>query len=521
MKKNYLLTLLCLISFSCTNEEPFWKENSSNSNDSNQEIHLRPITNGPYNVLGYAYDVTGEYLGPYEAKFAVIDIDAFKRDHSGYLYTNDIGFTKNEYYSGATAKDFVKEIESKTNYHNSISIFDGSDKDKNEIFTGNITQKGEYKDKYTYSSKYAFSRADVKKTIRRVYMDTDVTTLSRYLTENFKTDVDKLIAGRLSADSFVSKYGTHVLTDITIGGRLNFLYRSTIVSEENYSKKKNIVESGLKVFLNHLKLENTTTIEGESITSLNEKNASWQCKIESYGGTYSGIGQTSFSSETGYPSISINTGEWEKTIQTENAALTDINWEKAYPIYEFISNSSIKTKVKVAVRNYIQSKKLEVKELLPLYRLYRSEGQNSFYTTSWAEVDMYIRKYNYYLDNVQTQYVQGYVFKNQEPGTLPLYRLYHATARNSFYTTSLAEANTYINQWGYYFDDVITGRIQGYVYPTQKDNTVALYRLYHSGAQNSFLTSSLEEANTYIYQWGYYVDSPQKEYAYLFPYGNK
>lgn len=100
---------------------------------------------------------------------------------------------------------------------------------------------------------------------------------------------------------------------------------------------------------------------------------------------------------------------------------------------------------------------------VPIYRLYKSSTKNSYYTTSWDEVqDMQKKGYNY--DNFKTSYIQGYIYKNEMPGTVPLYRLYKGSVRNTFYTTSSAEVK-YMQNMGYALDPEKIGYIIGYMLP--------------------------------------------------------
>ena len=94
---------------------------------------------------------------------------------------------------------------------------------------------------------------------------------------------------------------------------------------------------------------------------------------------------------------------------------------------------------------------------IPLFRLYGADSTDYFYTTSTAQRDQELGTGKYV-----SQGVTGYVYPNQECGTVPLFRV-HLKQNNmnfNFYTTDQAEVDDFVNMLGY--DNV--GTI-GYVNP--------------------------------------------------------
>ena len=104
---------------------------------------------------------------------------------------------------------------------------------------------------------------------------------------------------------------------------------------------------------------------------------------------------------------------------------------------------------------------------VPLYRLYN--GSDHFYTTSAAERDTADANDGYHFEEIAC-----YVYDSQQPGTVPLYRLYNGS--DHFYTTSAAERDTADANDGYHFEEIAC-----YVYDSQQPGTVPLYRLYNDG----------------------------------------
>ncbi|NDO61716.1 hypothetical protein FMM78_19210 [Bacteroides caecimuris] len=99
-----------------------------------------------------------------------------------------------------------------------------------------------------------------------------------------------------------------------------------------------------------------------------------------HGGTNSGLNYSLTSTE-GLTSIQFSKTQWEESINDKNAALVDINWNKTFPIYEFISDVAKKQQIKKAVENYLEGKKLQTMSLIPMYTLYDMNVYDCLYTT--------------------------------------------------------------------------------------------------------------------------------------------
>lgn len=84
-------------------------------------------------------------------------------------------------------------------------------------------------------------------------------------------------------DEFVQTYGTHVLLDISIGGRIQFNYRSTIFETSNAVDKKRIVEAGVKFTIGIFGADFSNSYTQQEVITSNQKNATWNTEIEFFG----------------------------------------------------------------------------------------------------------------------------------------------------------------------------------------------------------------------------------------------
>ena len=337
--------------------------------------------------------------------------------------------------------------------------------------------------KYSYSSKYSFAKAEVTKKQRKYFVDADVELLSRYLSSNFVSDL-----GKYSADQIVAKYGTHVLTNITVGGSYIAYYKSAIIEENTGTEKKQTVSAGAKYNMSKVGLDFDGTWSTTTITEANKKNSDWTCTIQCVGGTTSGTTITLAPNQG--PTTTINIGAWSQSVDDTHSRLVDVDWNATYPIYDLVSDPVKKADLKLAVEKYINSKKISVIKLVTLYQLYWPKGVNCHWCTSWSEVLRYKNEGHEYSG------VFGYICAEEEPGTLPLYRMYWSKGRNSHYITSWAEVRKFQNE-GHEYQGIV-----GYIYTWNEVNTIPVYSLYYPKGRDSHYLTDKAEVDRFIRERG-------------------
>lgn len=480
MKKRISLLSLCLGLFiaACTDSSGF----EDLQNFSEKEVMPRAAGDGIYDVLGYGYDITSDYLGEASVHQPVLDVEAFIRDNKGCFDNPFIGTIEQKVTAGEDAWSFLQQTISNTNFSGSVAAMGKSDTSKG-FFSGSITTGFKSDSKYSYSSKYSFARAEVIKKQRQYLLYTNAETLSRYLSSNFIADLNKY-----SADEIVRMYGTHVLTKITVGGSYRAYYKSVIVEEANRTEKMKTVTAGAKYNMKKVGLDANGSWNTTTITETNKKNSNWTCDIKCLGGTTSGTTIT-LSPNQG-PTTTINLGAWTQSVDDTHSRLVDVDWNATYPIYDLVSDPVKKADLKLAVEKYINSKKISVIKLVTLYQLYWPKGVNCHWCTSWSEVLRYKNEGHEYSG------VFGYICAEEEPGTLPLYRMYWSKGRNSHYITSWAEVRKFQNE-GHEYQGIV-----GYIYTWNEVNTIPVYSLYYPKGRDSHYLTDKAEVDRFIRERG-------------------
>ncbi|KAJ7936552.1 hypothetical protein B0H13DRAFT_2649365 [Mycena leptocephala] len=115
-------------------------------------------------------------------------------------------------------------------------------------------------------------------------------------------------------------------------------------------------------------------------------------------------------------------------------------------------------------------------------------GNIYLYTINVKQVTNAIAGDGYILEDVA-----ALVFITQEESTVPLYRLFSATAVDNIYTTSTTERDNAIKN-GYTLITVL----QAYAYPTQVCGSVPFYHLFASSQNTNFYTASASERLDFI-----------------------
>nr|WP_315422112.1 MAC/perforin domain-containing protein [uncultured Pedobacter sp.] len=361
MKNNYKLQIICLLcvltaAFSSCKKNELAEEKGLTGNHKNLAI----AGDEKWDLLGYGYDMTGDPLALQNASDApVIDMKSFERDYFNRINTPTTTEGKQYYYYGATANEYLKDVIKERNF--SLSVTAGTKsptEDGKSYFTGSLTSKNKNQNIYSFSSKYSYARFEETYRVKIIQFNGDVSIdlLKNYLTPEFLSNVNTI-----SADALVERYGTHVLTNISLGGRLVFDFSGSIVNETTTEKKTTSAEGALGFFVKKFGINISSTITNEEMTRNFNESRERSFGLQFYGGTNSGR-SISFDSN-GYSSESVNISGWEQSVNTKNCALVAI--DNAVPIYEFIENPIKKQQVKEAVERYIIARQIKMINEVP------------------------------------------------------------------------------------------------------------------------------------------------------------
>ena len=485
MKRLYyfLFLLVCIACSDAIIEQHVYTQ------DSQMDVLTRSGGDRKYDLLGFGYDITGKYFTNTSAKAQVIDPVALKKDYNDRVDYDLIASTDGRLTAGVSAGEYTKNL--------SVHLKLYSDSDSISAFKGHL--ESSFSSAEHYSAKYSIAGYSLFMRMKQLYMTAPNAMLSKYLTNKFKKDLETQ-----DMEYNINNYGTHVLTNITLGARLDIMYRSLVAS----SMKKRTVESGCSY---HVKGIFGINVDGHIDETLLKDNTEQELVYRAIGGNPNKPFVGSINADTQTP-ISIDISVWQSSCDTTNMQLIDAESQTVIPIYELVEDFAKKEQLKAAVMKYIREKSyIDVGDPIPLYR-YIYEGEiHTVNDRGGATRDIFWPVKDYYYTTDYREYGQGngiytydkilcYVYSASEhpTGTIPLYEyLYKIKPTSdkvkSYYTTDwneLGQGNEYYKY----------RRIACYVYAldSKPSNSIPLYsfsRYYEKVLRPYHFFIDLNEAN--------------------------
>jgi len=349
IRKNniFLLPLFCLIClYSCVNKENFME----NNNAITSLVKTRAIGDAKYDALGYGYDCTSSHFEGFKGVklVPIIDLDRFLSGdgidpemeqhvimkpgaiHEGLIHGN----TETEETWGKDVNEYVKNINGKAS--GKINIIG---KDKISLFSGSL--KTCFNDSSRFSSMYSFYKLNSVKTTRELYLSSsNPQELKYFLTERFCDDVKSL-----NGDELVEKYGTHVLTNIQLGGIACVLYTAATTSEKDYTSFKASANA-------HFSIVSANASINSQQSTFNEAN-DINIIIKTIGGSEHISIDNVAQSGNDLLTVESNYIKWLSSVDRNSEQLIGVTSEdEIRPLSEFIWNPNKKKEVEDAIIRY-------------------------------------------------------------------------------------------------------------------------------------------------------------------------
>ena len=460
------ITILCTCS-SCEKDHSFKKKEKEEEIKLNDTYLCPPVPQGQIKVIGYApraepflgagYDVMGDFLNNSSVKESVLDLNKIPEDEITHIKAF-ASFANG--YEGKEVTDFLTSIQEKTN------IVPPAGNTKDLLFTGTIDNYEHFSDPYDYSSQYSFACEDA--TWTEEIMRLHPMRLKSYLSDQFKEDLT-----RLSPESLIETYGTHVLKTVHLGSRTRTLYRSVVANDDK--KYALTAYYGLTARQKQIyKKPNITTYEPEEEVARNHGGTIF---VECLGGDPSTIPFLTLTPNevVGDP---MDLTSWRKSLNSSNLALSELKADHLLPIHELIADPAKKEQVRQAIGDYIHSRQLKVRKTAPLFQVFNKMfhkyclSYNDFLKLpeeSWAcsaplgSIDLQpqpqtVPLYQYsnslndrftldqkVVEGMEFQGTAGYVYSNYQNGLLTVFEIWNGL--DYAYTTEDKEAYGENKSW--------------------------------------------------------------------------
>lgn len=495
MKKKHFLFIpiitMGIFAISCTNtfDEQFVQEDQ-------QMPTTKSMGDGQYQVLGCGYDITGEYLARQSIKNEVLDIAGFYAKNPQLYKVEYVGEIKDNFYAGEDYMNYVKDIINKTNFSGSVAAkinpkkdgatsTDTSNKEVPYSLSANVSFDKESSNKTSITTKETYIRVDQIKQLERYQLYADPTVLADYLTPYFKSRLSTA-----SPDAIIEEFGTHILIDFNVGGRLSIFYKSTITDNLKVESKTKIAKGGITGAIKTVNLSFSGSSTTTEVEQYQRRNSNWSCNVNMYGGQHDG--HTITITSDGATNHTFNLSGWQQSVDKTHCVLTEINFNKTYPIYEFIKDPIKKQQIKDAAEKYIKSKIRPIIEVKPMFQIKSPHTKDNWWVFSQDDVN--------YINQVSGDYLTdflGFVLVEPAPNTKPMHRLKSIHTKDTWYAFSYADVEYAKKKWNeqYY-------GIDGYVYADEQPNTVPLHHLKSTHTKDTWYTNSYATVEYAKAKWG-------------------
>lgn len=419
---------------------------------------------GIYDVLGYGYDATGLYMNSYSSTHPVIDMVKFKASEPNNINIDNSTSTEGTYASGSNAETYAKSLTA------SLEI----------SYTG-LFYSGQVKTSYSISntttSKFSYASYNMLLRMRRITLNSSVDNFTNYLSDQFIADLNTQ-----SAEYIVLNYGTHVLTEVQLGAKLELSYQSNASGvDKNETVKAGLVASAGKSF--------KVTADVSVNSSLKTNNSSESIKYKTFGGDVSKaiVGTIILNTNS-----QIDISSWQSSCNTTNMVLINVAPKKMIYIYELVKDPTKRAAIKLAVEKYISGRSIICATDLLECKKSGSYGVDYQYSTV---------PNNYIGWTSQTSI--GFLLPETtlRVGTIPLYQFYRRVANSApgvvgGYYSDQYILTTNLNE-GTSTPGATLVRTEGQVYATAVDNSVTpLYQFYNvSTKMYTYSTNKLQFGN--------------------------
>lgn len=387
------------------------EEHFALENNSEQEKELKFSGDGKYDLLGFGYDMTGRSFDPNDSRECVINIGKMIEQGVDKNYITPVGVTSSEskLIVGMNRVEITKTQTKKYNF----GVTGSGSKDSANYFKGEVSTNPTNTN--TLSHSYAAHRVMIA--YKRYKFNKDTEFLKNYLTDDFKEDLKTF-----SGEAIINKYGTHVLLDITLGGKLDIKY--SCINQSIFSKKKSSVAASAK-FAITASLGISVGYDGVTEESLKKDNINETLFIKSYGGSPNAAILSTINLTAGQGQ-KVDIDKWVNSCDFENypQRLLIIDVEPttgAIPIWEFASSEADKEKLKKALRNYISARQYKG-VIVPLYQNFKTNSSKIYLSTETSE---------------PLNHCLGYMYSDWVEGAVPLYHLYSSSANDDKYFVDL------------------------------------------------------------------------------------
>ncbi len=235
--------------------------------------------------------------------------------------------------------------------------------------------------------------------------------IDEFLSESFKR---KILND--TPEQIVQDFGTHVLMDVYIGGKIKTRF-TALTRDEDRLRATNY---GM-----NFAFTKAFTIKSDmSLAALNEFKSKFQetnFQVSFEGGVESKFPNTHDILNKDGADGRLNVSEWQNSIEDANSTLVKIGLNGLKPIYDFIADPVKKEAVKLYVEQYLRDNSVKMKnQPVPINHFLSSRSSDSYFTQS----DNLPYTMTHQWNNFRYAGTPFYAFDYKAPGTVPVHAIW-------------------------------------------------------------------------------------------------
>jgi hypothetical protein len=290
------------------------------------------------NVLGHGYDVTGKHDDLSAVRAQAIDADAFAKQSPDGLITSTSTSAAPFVVFSKDAANFVTKFPVPSGLENEASFFKGT-------ITSSFPEKDAFSSKYVYAN---YSLISQTKSLGIYYTDRH-----DYLTPVFTQDLLKM-----SSADLIGKYGTHVLTRILLGQKINVVYQAVANNEIDAGERQNLAGANFTVALKN--------VFGLSTGRMDDPAPKLLASVSSQKIVYDAVGGdvSKLIPDPRFEIPKINITEWSHSLTVENSVFIGVggneNKKGLISLDQLIADPVKKAEVKAYINKYIVDQQVKL-----------------------------------------------------------------------------------------------------------------------------------------------------------------
>lgn len=425
---------------SCTKHEMSDRSDLIPSKNLSAVSGLVSTADAKFNLLGYGYNLLGEYSNARSATYKVIDVDRLDAEQTGRVEIIPTQGQDSRLQNGINAEDYAKGISGSLEVTRGFKLFP-------------LTIKAAFRDSSSLSTKYVYSSYSILVKQRTYKFAAGAELLRNYVTPAFTMDVQNATPAEL-----ISRYGTHILSDILLGAKLDLMYQAQTRNEDRIKAASGGINAGVKgVF--------TIDVKGAENSTYASRNFSQMLHYRTVGGdpTRALIGDIYLGNDPNQTVPKINVSSWQESATLANSELIEINEKGLIPIYELIADPAKRAAVAAYVNQYMIDNQIK-SSTDPVTVFYNGRSDDHVYTIDKTD---YPYAQNGWVD-LGTNF---HAFASQIPGTQPVHVFYHGGSGDHVYTINRYDYPYESNGWTYL-------GVNFYAFTTQVAGTAPVHVFY-------------------------------------------